>query len=119
MRAMVASLFFTRAMTTETLPDSKNSPASRRPDIDTVHKDIALANTYRLEGIKAAVAISTALLAFTVSFRPTLSHIDNGGLMLASWILLAVSVLGGLLNLYGWERFYISYRDHDLKGTDK
>jgi hypothetical protein len=36
--------------------------------LEILHRDIALANTYRLETTKLLLTIATALFAFTVSF---------------------------------------------------
>jgi hypothetical protein len=83
--------------------------------MEALHRDIATANTYRMEGIKTSITIAGALVAFTVSFRPTLKAVDCPGLMLISWLLLGASILGGLINLHGWTRFYVSYRDYDYK----
>ena len=85
------------------------------PDIDVLHKDIALANHYRIEVIKYCILSSTALLAFTVSFRPKLETPVCDVLMWISWFSLALSIMGGVGNMYGWENFYISYRDFDFK----
>jgi hypothetical protein len=32
--------------------------------------------------------------------------------MWAGWIGLGLSAIGAMGNMYGWERFYVSYRDH-------
>lgn len=88
----------------------------RTPTIDAVHRDIALANQYRLELIKLIMTISAAVLAFTVSFRPSLRQVEYPWLMWMGWIGLGVSMVGGMLHMYGWDRFYVSYRDHDWKG---
>lgn len=81
-----------------------------RSHLDTLHKDIALANTYRLETTKLLLTIVTALLAFTVSFRPTLKTVECEKLMWIGWLALAASLGGGIFELFGWENFYISYR---------
>jgi hypothetical protein len=36
--------------------------------------------------------------------------------MVLGWAGLAISLIAGLATMYGWERFYISYRDFDWKG---
>ena len=95
---------------------SPHPPAQRSRSIGALHKDIEFANTYRLELIKTMLAIATALLAFTVSFRPRLTHVACESAMVLGWAGLAISLIAGLATMYGWERFYISYRDFDWKG---
>ena len=86
------------------------------PDIGAVQTDIGFANDYRLEVIKTVLGISTALLAFTISFRPKLIVVQFEWLMKWSWWALSISIITGIVTMYLWERFYISYRDHDWKG---
>lgn len=86
---------------------------SEPPSPEIVHINIGLANTYRLELLKTMLAISAALFAFTISFPPALIRIDHTTVLVWAWIGLAASTIAGLLNLYGWEKFYISYRDYD------
>jgi hypothetical protein len=88
----------------------------KRPDIDALQTDIGFANTYRLEVIKTVLGISTALLAFTISFRPKLSVVQYEWMMEWSWWALSISIVAGIVTMYLWERFYISYRDYDWKG---
>jgi hypothetical protein len=38
--------------------------------------------------------------------------------MLMGWIGLSVALFGGLGNMYGWERFYMSYRDYEWHQHD-
>jgi len=87
-----------------------------RPDIEALQTDIGFANTYRLEVIKTVLGIATALLAFTISFRPKLSTVQYEWMMQVSWAALAVSIVAGIVTMYCWELFYISYRDKDWKG---
>src|SRR5277367_6612538 len=86
----------------------------REPSIDALQRDIALANQYRLELIKLLMTLSAGILAFTVSFRPSLRDVQNGWLMWAGWIGLGVSMVGGMIHMLGWDRFYVSYRDYDI-----
>jgi hypothetical protein len=96
----------------ETVPPIEQRTAT----IEAVHRDIALANQYRLELIKLVMTISGAILAFTVSFRPSLRQVEYPWLMWMGWIGLAASMVGGMLHMHGWDRFYLSYRDYDWKG---
>lgn len=82
------------------------------PDIEAIHRDVDFANRYRLELNKTLLALAAALLAFTISFPPALTAIEQDWILALSWTALAFSLLGGLFNLYGWEKFYISYRDY-------
>ncbi len=60
---------------------------------------------------KILLGLSAGLLAFTTSFPPALTAIQNDWLLAIVWGGLAASLVGGLFNLYGWEKFYITYRD--------
>src|SRR5262249_44006355 len=90
----------------------------RTPTIDAIQRDVALANTYRLELIKYVLAIAAALFAFTVTFRPSLSRVDLPWAMWLGWIGLGVSMVGGMFHMLGWDHYYKSYRDHDWKHAD-
>lgn len=92
-------------------PEGADDPP-QLPSTEVVHANISLANTYRIELGKTMLALSAALFAFTTSFPPALTRIDCPGLLAWGWAALGVSTIGGLLNLYGWEKFYISYRDY-------
>ena len=82
------------------------------PTIAALHTDIGFANQYRLELIKTSLTLAAALLAFTVTFRPSLITPSREWLMWVGWIGLGLSTLGAMGNMYGWEQFYISYRNH-------
>lgn len=101
------------------LSTSSIAPTSERnakPTIDALHRDIALANQYRLELIKLVMTLSAGILAFTVSFRPSLTSVSLPWLMWIGWISLAMSMVGGMVHMHGWDRFYLSYRDYDWRG---
>lgn len=91
---------------------NQNAPL---PGIEALHRDIAFANTYRLELIKLSMTLAGALLAFTVTFRPELQRVTWSGAMWVGWFGLALSMLGGMANMHGWDRYYMSYRDFDHK----
>lgn len=97
-----------------TEPEESSEPSA--PTIDAIQRDVALANQYRLELIKLIMTLSGAILAFTVSFRPSLQHVDLSWLMWSGWISLAFSMVGGMIHMFGWDRYYVSYRDFDWKG---
>jgi hypothetical protein len=88
---------------------------SGKPTIDALHRDIALANQYRLELIKYLLAIAAALFAFTITFRPSLSHVDLACAMWLGWTGLGISMIGGMFHMLGWDHYYKSYRDYDWK----
>ena len=87
------------------------------PSIAAIHADVGFANQFRLELIKTSLIVATGLLAFTVSFRPSIPTPKHEWLMWVGWIGLGLSAIGAMGNMYGWERFFASYRDHkeDLK----
>jgi hypothetical protein len=89
-----------------------------QPTIDAIHRDIALANTYRLEWQKAIMTIAAALFAFTVTFRPELAVVEEMWTMWTGWGGLAVCIFGGIVNMVGWEHFYKSYQDCDWTYRD-
>lgn len=89
------------------MPESK-----REVPITVLHTDIGFANNYRLELSKTLLALSAALFAFTISFPPALTAIRDVWILGLAWAALGVSMIGGFGNLYGWEKFYISYRDY-------
>jgi hypothetical protein len=92
--------------------DINNGTLPIAPTIAAIHADIGFANQFRLELIKTSLVVATALLGFTVSFRPNISAPKWEWLMWAGWIALGLSAIGAMGNMYGWERFYVSYRDH-------
>jgi hypothetical protein len=94
------------------------SPAQPAPTIDALHRDIAFANSYRLELIKLLMTLSAALLAFTVTFRPELKQVLWPKAMWLGWFGLAISMFGGVIHMYGWDRYYMTYRDYDHKHRD-
>jgi len=96
-------------------PPSKvgDAPGNRDPTIEAIQRDVALANTYRIELIKLLLALAGALFAFTVAFRPTLLRVDVAWAMAWGWVGLAVSMFGGIFHMMFWDHYYKSYRDHD------
>jgi hypothetical protein len=94
------------------------APQERKPTIDAVHRDIALANQYRLELIKILLTMAAALFAFTVAFRPSLTQVDLNWAMWLGWFGLGASMIGGIFHMLGWDQYYKSYRDHDWKNPD-
>jgi hypothetical protein len=100
----------------EVTPGKVVESVRHTPDIDSVHRDLAFANQYRLELIKHLMTLAAGLLAFTVAFRPTLKPVSQGWLMWTGWIGLGLSMIGGLLHMLGWDRFYTTYLDYDFRG---
>ena len=62
------------------------------------------------------MTLAAAILAFTVSFGPSLKQVDQPDLMWVGWIGLGLSMVGGIIHMQGWDRFYISYRDYEWFG---
>jgi len=85
--------------------------AHPEPTNEAVQTDIGFGNQFRLELVKTILTLAPALLAFTIAFRPKLVQLDWEWLMWLGWIGLGLSTLGAMVNMYGWERFYLSYRD--------
>ncbi len=102
-----------------TITPAPASPDTGGPTIESIHRDLALANTYRIELLRTMLALSGGLFAFTVTFRPTLTHVDQAWGMWVGWIGLAVSMGGGFVQLLGWDHYYKSYRDFDWKKRNK
>jgi hypothetical protein len=69
----------------------------------------------RREYYKYTVGIATALLAFTISFPPSLTAIESKWLINVAWTTLAVAIMCGVILHYVWSLFYISFRDFDNK----
>ncbi len=90
----------------------------KTPTIESIHSNVEWANNYRLELIKLVMTLSAGVLAFTVSFRPSLKQVDEPLLMWIGWVGLGLSLVGGMIHMQGWDRFYISYRDFDWNGED-
>lgn len=82
------------------------------PTIAAVQTDIGFANQFRLELIKLILTLAPALLAFTAAFRPKLKDPVWLDLLWVGWPALGLATVGAMINMYGWERFYASYRDH-------
>ncbi|MEL7642326.1 MAG: hypothetical protein AAGU21_22040 [Solidesulfovibrio sp.] len=89
-----------------------------KPTIESVHRDVGFANQYRLELIKHMMTLAAALLAFTISFRPSLKTAEHELLMFIGWIALGLSLMSGIFHMLGWDRYYISFRDYDFHDLD-
>ena len=57
--------------------------------------------------------LAAAILAFSVTFRPTLTKVDYAWLMWGGWLALAISVSSEMLHMLLWSHFYLSHRDYD------
>ncbi|MBB4302859.1 hypothetical protein GGD81_001895 [Rhodobium orientis] len=86
--------------------------------LEAIHRDLALANSYRLEFIKSLLFIAGALFAFSVSFRPSLVHVEFALAFWLGWIGLSCSMFGGFVQLAAWERIYASYQRYERKEAD-
>ncbi len=83
--------------------------------LEAVHRDIDFGNRYRIELDKTLLLLAAGLFAFTVSFPPKLDQVDCIWLLAIGWLGLVLSMVGGFGELHGWERYYLTYRDHDYK----
>ena len=95
-----------------------SAPGMKKPNIESIHRDLAAANAYRQEFIKSLILIAGGLFAFSVSFRPELRAVASECLFWIAWIGLGLSMLGGFAQLAAWERFYASYQRFEWKGHD-
>ena len=84
--------------------------ATREQTIESLQEDIKTGNAYRMESLKLMLTLATGLLAFTVSFRPTLANVIDEWLIYWSWCSLGISIVSGIGVMLCWERFYLSYR---------
>ena len=91
---------------------ASDEPAPIVPSIQAIQTDVGFANQFRLELIKLILTLSPALLAFSVAFRPKLKDAVHTEVMWVGWVALGLATVGAMVNMYGWERFYASYRDH-------
>jgi hypothetical protein len=95
-----------------------SAPGGKKPNIESIHRDLAVANAYRQEFIKSLILIAGGLFAFSVSFRPELRPVASEQLFWIAWVALGLSMLGGFAQLAAWERFYASYQRFEWKGFD-
>lgn len=90
-----------------------NSPPEHRPGAEWVLKDIDRSIEYRKKYYEYSVAIATALLAFSISFPPTLTAVHFVILVRIAWVALGISILCGVTIHFAWSKFFISFRDFD------
>lgn len=88
--------------------------AKRPRDVETRHRDIQFGNTFRIEYIKTLLALSSAILTFSVTFMrdfvgSTTSTVLWKHALLSGWLLLLVSTLAGVLNLRYWAWYFTSW----------
>jgi hypothetical protein len=90
-----------------------NIPTEHRPGAEWVLKDIDRSIEYRKKYYEYSVAIATALLAFSISFPPTLTAVHFVTLVRIAWVALGISILCGVTIHFAWSKFFISFRDFD------
>ena len=95
---------------------ASSTACNHRPGADWVLKDIDRSVDYRRKFYEYSIAIATALLAFSISFPPTLTAVHYVFLVRIAWIALGVSILCGVSIHFAWSKFFISFRDFDNKG---
>ncbi len=91
-------------------------PDEHKAGAEWVLKNIDRSIDYRRKFYDYSVAIATGLLAFSISFPPTLTAIHYVGLVRFSWIALGISLLCGVSVHFAWSKFFITYRDLDNRG---
>lgn len=94
-------------------PTETNIPDEHRPGAEWVLKDIDRSIDYRQKYYKYSVTIATALLAFSISFPPTLTAVHNVIVVKVAWVALGISILCGVTAHFAWSKFFISFRDFD------
>ncbi len=94
-------------------PTETNIPAENHPGAEWVLKDIDRSIDYRKKYYEYSVTIATALLAFSISFPPTLTAVQYVILVKVAWVALGISILCGVTVHFAWSKFYISFRDFD------
>ena len=98
-------------------PTQTNIPAEHRPGAEWVLKDIDRSIDYRKKYYEYSVTIATALLAFSISFPPTLTAVHYVFLVKVAWVALGISILCGVTTHFAWSKFFISFRDFDNRGS--
>lgn len=94
--------------------DESKRPEPQRPDAAFLSNDIDRAVDYRKEYYKYIISISSALLAFTVSFPPNLaSPPQSPEFIIVAWAGLGLAIISGVSVHYLWAQFFITWRDHD------
>ncbi len=96
---------------------ASSTALNHRPGADWVLKDIDRSVDYRRKFYEYSITIATALLAFSISFPPTLTAVHYVFLVRIAWIALGVSVLCGVSIHFAWSKFFISFRNFDNKGN--
>lgn len=94
-------------------PAESNIPAEHRPGAEWVLKDIDRSIDYRKKYYEYSVTVATALLAFSISFPPTLTAVHYVILVKVAWVALGISILCGVTLHFAWSKFFISFRDLD------
>lgn len=93
--------------------------ADHRPGAEWVLKDIDRSVDYRKKFYEYSITIATALLAFSISFPPTLTAVDFVFLVRIAWVALGISILCGVTIHFAWSKFFISFRDFDNRNHSK
>lgn len=104
---------------TDPAPVTPNTVAQniQRPSETFLQADIDRSVDYRKEYYKYALGTSTALLAFTMSFQPTLRVMpEYTYLEVVGWIGLGLSTAAGVRVHMVWSKFYATFQKYDNKG---
>jgi hypothetical protein len=97
--------------------NSATLPPEYRPGAEWVLKDIDRSVDFRKQYYQYTITIATALLAFSISFPPTLTSVDSVFLVRVGWLALGISILCGVTAHFAWSKFFISFRDFDNRGN--
>ncbi|MBL6653366.1 MAG: hypothetical protein ISP49_17345 [Reyranella sp.] len=87
-----------------------------RPLAEWVQADIERTFELRRDYYKYSIAVATGLLAFTISFPPSLSKLEYPYLIFVAWPSLGIAILCGIAVHYVWAWFFISFRNFDSRG---
>lgn len=99
------------------LNELRPTPPDDRLSEMAIQNDIERSLAFRREYYRYALGIATALLAFSISFQPTLSRQPvHLWLLLPGWGGLGLTIVFGLRVHLLWAKFLITKRDFDRRG---
>lgn len=103
-------------------PSTKAAPVPARPkataDDPTAQANVERSLTFRRDYYKYALALATALLAFSVTLQPLLSQAPiHLWLLIPTWLCLGAAVYAGLRLHLIWAKFLVTFSDHRADRT--
>lgn len=91
--------------------------------LEDVHRDVAFANTYRLEYIKHLMSIAAGIFVISIAFiKDFVGDYDKAVFksgLVSGWAFLILSIVAGIFHMKCWDRFYISYRKNFEEGLKR